>query len=170
MWVPQAPGQVLALAAQGTPVRPCVRMSMCPLQQLTLRRAREQCLQTARLPIREYMVKVPNSRNYHSETLAINQGEGLHGAWRVTRESGVIQELGVIPCSWEAVHRAGDSQVEGFWGAAVGTDHRGMGLLRSVPLQPSLTMAGRGVGVVYPHGLAHLVTQRMCLCSFTLAR
>ncbi|NXU68175.1 TM10B methyltransferase, partial [Horornis vulcanius] len=42
-------------------------------KQLTLRRAREQCLQTARLPIREYMVKAPNSRNYHSETLAINQ-------------------------------------------------------------------------------------------------
>ncbi|XP_074389608.1 tRNA methyltransferase 10 homolog B isoform X4 [Zonotrichia albicollis] len=42
-------------------------------KQLTLRRAREQRLQTARLPIREYMVRAPNSRNYHCETLAINQ-------------------------------------------------------------------------------------------------
>ncbi|NXQ78635.1 TM10B methyltransferase, partial [Quiscalus mexicanus] len=42
-------------------------------KQLTLRRAREQHLQTARLPIREYMVRAPNARNYHSETLAINQ-------------------------------------------------------------------------------------------------
>ncbi|NXU06615.1 TM10B methyltransferase, partial [Buphagus erythrorhynchus] len=42
-------------------------------KQLTLRRAQEQRLQTARLPIREYMVRAPNPRNYHSETLAINQ-------------------------------------------------------------------------------------------------
>lgn len=48
-----------------------------PLQKLTLRRAQEQSLQTARLPIREYMVKAVNTKNYHSETLAINQGEGL---------------------------------------------------------------------------------------------
>lgn len=48
-----------------------------PLQKLTLRRAEEQSLRTARLPIREYMVKAANSKNYHSETLAINQGEGL---------------------------------------------------------------------------------------------
>lgn len=86
-----------SVAAQDTCVRPCVSMSTCPLQELTLRRAREQCLQTARLPIREYMVKAPNARNYHSETLAINQGEGLHGGWRVSQESGEIQRLGVIP-------------------------------------------------------------------------
>ncbi|OPJ89919.1 tRNA methyltransferase 10-like protein B [Patagioenas fasciata monilis] len=46
-------------------------------KKLTLRRAEEQSLQTARLPIREYMVKAANNKNYHSETLAINQGEGL---------------------------------------------------------------------------------------------
>ncbi|XP_065596713.1 tRNA methyltransferase 10 homolog B [Cyrtonyx montezumae] len=42
-------------------------------KNLTLRRAQEQSLQTARLPIREYMVKSKNTKNYHSETLAINQ-------------------------------------------------------------------------------------------------
>ncbi|XP_068785045.1 tRNA methyltransferase 10 homolog B isoform X2 [Struthio camelus] len=43
-------------------------------KKLTLQRARDQSLQTARLPIREYMVKTINTKNYHSETLAINQG------------------------------------------------------------------------------------------------
>ncbi|KAM6363692.1 tRNA methyltransferase 10 homolog B isoform 2-T2 [Pluvialis apricaria] len=42
-------------------------------KNLTLQRAQEQSLQTARLPIREYMVKTVNTKNYHSETLAINQ-------------------------------------------------------------------------------------------------
>ncbi|XP_048786782.1 tRNA methyltransferase 10 homolog B [Lagopus muta] len=42
-------------------------------KNLTLQRAREQSLQTARLPIREYMVKSTNTKNYYSETLAINQ-------------------------------------------------------------------------------------------------
>nr|XP_025955131.1 tRNA methyltransferase 10 homolog B isoform X2 [Dromaius novaehollandiae] len=45
-------------------------------KKLTLQRARDQSLQTARLPIREYMVKTINTKNYHSETLAINQGAG----------------------------------------------------------------------------------------------
>ncbi|XP_054040724.1 tRNA methyltransferase 10 homolog B isoform X3 [Rissa tridactyla] len=45
-------------------------------KKLTLQRAQEQSLQTARLPIREYMVKAVNTKNYHSETLAINQGRG----------------------------------------------------------------------------------------------
>ncbi|KFQ21339.1 tRNA methyltransferase 10 B, partial [Merops nubicus] len=42
-------------------------------KKLTLQRAREQCLHTVRLPIREYMVKSVNAKNYYSETLAINQ-------------------------------------------------------------------------------------------------
>ncbi|XP_050572531.1 tRNA methyltransferase 10 homolog B isoform X1 [Cygnus atratus] len=46
-------------------------------KKLTLRRAQEQSLQTARLPIREYMVKAVNTKNYHSETLAINQDPKL---------------------------------------------------------------------------------------------
>lgn len=103
-----------SVAAQGRCVRPCGSMSPCPLQELTLRRAREQSLRTARLPIREYMVKAPNSRNYHSETLAINQGEGLPGGWRVTH-TGVWwcdPKAGCAPCSREAVPEAGDSRVE----------------------------------------------------------
>lgn len=42
-------------------------------KNLTLQRAQGQSLQTARLPIREYMVKSMNTKNYYSETLAINQ-------------------------------------------------------------------------------------------------
>uniref|UniRef100_A0A452I7Z4 tRNA methyltransferase 10 homolog B n=1 Tax=Gopherus agassizii TaxID=38772 RepID=A0A452I7Z4_9SAUR len=42
-------------------------------KKLTLQKAQEHSLQTARLPIAEYMVKNTNVKNYHSETLAINQ-------------------------------------------------------------------------------------------------
>ncbi|XP_062984569.1 tRNA methyltransferase 10 homolog B [Elgaria multicarinata webbii] len=42
-------------------------------KRLTFQRAQEKHLQTARLPIQEYMVKNVNARNYHSTTLAINQ-------------------------------------------------------------------------------------------------
>uniref|UniRef100_A0A8D0GZH5 tRNA methyltransferase 10 homolog B n=1 Tax=Sphenodon punctatus TaxID=8508 RepID=A0A8D0GZH5_SPHPU len=42
-------------------------------KKLTLQRAQEHSLQTARLPIQEYMVKSVNAKNYHSATLAINQ-------------------------------------------------------------------------------------------------
>lgn len=42
-------------------------------KRLTLQKAQEQHLQTARLPIQEYMVKNDNVKNYHSTTLAINQ-------------------------------------------------------------------------------------------------
>ncbi|NXK85711.1 TM10B methyltransferase, partial [Formicarius rufipectus] len=70
-------------------------------KQLTLRRAREQSLQTARLPIREYMVKAPNSRNYHSETLAINQVFDILCTYYETR-------------SWPAALRAGVSSGKGY--------------------------------------------------------
>ncbi|NWH99610.1 TM10B methyltransferase, partial [Tichodroma muraria] len=70
-------------------------------KQLTLRRAREQCLQTARLPIREYMVKAPNSRNYHSETLAINQVFDVLSTYYETQ-------------SWPAALRAGVSSGKGY--------------------------------------------------------
>ncbi|NWT62754.1 TM10B methyltransferase, partial [Erythrocercus mccallii] len=70
-------------------------------QQLTLRRARQQCLQTARLPIREYMVKAPNSRNYHSETLAINQVFDVLSTYYETR-------------NWPAALRAGVSSGKGY--------------------------------------------------------
>ncbi|KAG6928899.1 tRNA methyltransferase 10B [Chelydra serpentina] len=42
-------------------------------KKVTLQQAQEHSLQTARLPIAEYMVKNANVKNYHSETLAINQ-------------------------------------------------------------------------------------------------
>ncbi|XP_044295579.1 tRNA methyltransferase 10 homolog B isoform X2 [Varanus komodoensis] len=43
-------------------------------KRLTFQIAREKQVQTARLPIQEYMVKNVNAKNYHSTTLAINQG------------------------------------------------------------------------------------------------
>ncbi|KAF7241151.1 hypothetical protein EYD10_12243 [Varanus komodoensis] len=42
-------------------------------KRLTFQIAREKQVQTARLPIQEYMVKNVNAKNYHSTTLAINQ-------------------------------------------------------------------------------------------------
>nr|XP_033772361.1 tRNA methyltransferase 10 homolog B isoform X2 [Geotrypetes seraphini] len=42
-------------------------------KKLTLQKAYEQGLQTARLPIQEYMIKDGNIKNFHSEILAINQ-------------------------------------------------------------------------------------------------
>ncbi|NWU14163.1 TM10B methyltransferase, partial [Cephalopterus ornatus] len=76
-------------------------------KQLTLRRAQEQSLQTARLPIREYMVKAPNSRNYHSETLAINQGEGLLRVFDILCTYYETR-------SWPAALKAGVSSGKGY--------------------------------------------------------
>lgn len=45
------------------------------LQKLSLGRARELSVHTARLPIDEYMVKKNNAKNFHSKILAVNQGE-----------------------------------------------------------------------------------------------
>ncbi|XP_039552293.1 tRNA methyltransferase 10 homolog B [Passer montanus] len=70
-------------------------------KQLTLRRAREQRLHTARLPIREYMVRAPNARNYHCETLAINQVFDVLSTYYETR-------------SWPAALRAGVSSGKGY--------------------------------------------------------
>uniref|UniRef100_K7F612 tRNA (guanine(9)-N(1))-methyltransferase n=1 Tax=Pelodiscus sinensis TaxID=13735 RepID=K7F612_PELSI len=42
-------------------------------KERSLQQAQGHALQTARLPIAEYMVRNANARNYHSETLAINQ-------------------------------------------------------------------------------------------------
>lgn len=43
-------------------------------QKISYTRAKELGVHTARLPIDEYMVKKPNSKNFHSKILAINQG------------------------------------------------------------------------------------------------
>ncbi|XP_006886923.1 PREDICTED: tRNA methyltransferase 10 homolog B isoform X1 [Elephantulus edwardii] len=42
-------------------------------KKVTFQKAREHSVQTARLPIQEYMVRWKNEKNYHSEILAINQ-------------------------------------------------------------------------------------------------
>ncbi|NXD87807.1 TM10B methyltransferase, partial [Halcyon senegalensis] len=70
-------------------------------KKLTLRRAQEQSLQTARLPIREYMVKSVSTKNYHSETLAINQVFDILITYYETR-------------SWPAALKAGVSSGKGY--------------------------------------------------------
>ncbi|NXX14228.1 TM10B methyltransferase, partial [Podargus strigoides] len=70
-------------------------------KKLTLQRAQEQFLQTARLPIREYMVKTVNTKNYHSETLAINQVFDVLSTYYETR-------------SWPAALKAGVSSGKGY--------------------------------------------------------
>ncbi|NWX21385.1 TM10B methyltransferase, partial [Aegotheles bennettii] len=70
-------------------------------KKLTLQRAREQSLHTARLPIREYMVKTSNAKNYHSETLAINQVFDVLLTYYGTR-------------SWPAALSAGVSSGKGY--------------------------------------------------------
>ncbi|EMP27427.1 RNA (guanine-9-)-methyltransferase domain-containing protein 3, partial [Chelonia mydas] len=60
----------------GSPIsEECFRMNdgFSNYLKLTLQKAQEHSLQTARLPIAEYMVRNTNAKNYHSETLAINQ-------------------------------------------------------------------------------------------------
>lgn len=42
-------------------------------KKVTLQKAQEHSVKTARLPIQEYMVKCQNGKNYHSEILTINQ-------------------------------------------------------------------------------------------------
>ncbi|XP_010175195.1 tRNA methyltransferase 10 homolog B, partial [Antrostomus carolinensis] len=64
-------------------------------KKLTLQRAQEQSLQTARLPIREYMVKTVNTRNYHSETLAINQVFDVLSTYYETRSWPMALKAGV---------------------------------------------------------------------------
>ncbi|NXR10896.1 TM10B methyltransferase, partial [Semnornis frantzii] len=70
-------------------------------KKLTLQRAQEQALQTARLPIREYMVKSISSRNYYSETLAINQVFDVLSTYYMTQ-------------SWPAALKAGVSAGKGY--------------------------------------------------------
>ncbi|NXQ92090.1 TM10B methyltransferase, partial [Nyctibius grandis] len=70
-------------------------------KKINLRRAQEQSLQTARLPIREYMVKTFNAKNYHSETLAINQVFDVLSTYYETR-------------SWPAALKAGVSSGKGY--------------------------------------------------------
>ncbi|XP_067409567.1 tRNA methyltransferase 10 homolog B isoform X2 [Emydura macquarii macquarii] len=66
-------------------------------KKLTLQTAREHSLQTARLPIPEYMVKAANVKNYHSETLAINQVFDALSTYYETRSWPEALKAGVPP-------------------------------------------------------------------------
>ncbi|KAM6227446.1 tRNA methyltransferase 10 homolog B isoform 2-T2 [Spheniscus humboldti] len=95
-------------------------------KKLTLQRAQEQSLQTARLPIREYMVKTVNTKNYHSETLAINQASGVCitelaidtsiTAWYISLFLTVFDVLSTYyeTRSWPAALKAGVSSGKGY--------------------------------------------------------
>uniref|UniRef100_A0A4X2KU65 tRNA methyltransferase 10 homolog B n=1 Tax=Vombatus ursinus TaxID=29139 RepID=A0A4X2KU65_VOMUR len=75
-------------------------------KKLTFQKARENSIQTARLPIQEYMVKNANAKNYHSEILAINQVFDILSTYVETRnwpaalKTGVSLGKGyVVPCT-----------------------------------------------------------------------
>ncbi|XP_042311824.1 tRNA methyltransferase 10 homolog B [Sceloporus undulatus] len=70
-------------------------------KRLTLHKAQEEHLQTARLPIQEYMVKNINAKNYHSTTLAINQVFDALSVFYVTK-------------SWEKALKAAVSPGKGY--------------------------------------------------------
>ncbi|KAM4808260.1 tRNA methyltransferase 10 homolog B [Rhinophrynus dorsalis] len=73
-------------------------------KKLTYHKARENGLQTARLPIQEYMVKNVNVKNYHSEILAINQVFDVLAtyyekrSWAESLKAGVSPGKGFIIC------------------------------------------------------------------------
>ncbi|XP_077331400.1 tRNA methyltransferase 10 homolog B isoform X2 [Lithobates pipiens] len=70
-------------------------------KKVTYHKAKENGLQTARLPIQEYMVKRENEKNFHSEILAINQAFDVLCTYHETR-------------SWPKALKAGVSQGKGF--------------------------------------------------------
>ncbi|KAH0628466.1 hypothetical protein JD844_009679 [Phrynosoma platyrhinos] len=70
-------------------------------KRLTLHKAQEEHLQTARLPIQEYMVKNINAKNYYSTTLAINQVFDALSTFYVTK-------------SWEEALKAAVSLGKGY--------------------------------------------------------
>ncbi|XP_072452849.1 tRNA methyltransferase 10 homolog B isoform X2 [Notamacropus eugenii] len=65
------------------------------IQKLTLQKAHENSIQTARLPIQEYMVKNANAKNYHSEILAINQVFDILSTYVETRNWPAALKTGV---------------------------------------------------------------------------
>ncbi|XP_072452854.1 tRNA methyltransferase 10 homolog B isoform X4 [Notamacropus eugenii] len=64
-------------------------------KKLTLQKAHENSIQTARLPIQEYMVKNANAKNYHSEILAINQVFDILSTYVETRNWPAALKTGV---------------------------------------------------------------------------
>ncbi|XP_029459233.1 tRNA methyltransferase 10 homolog B [Rhinatrema bivittatum] len=71
-------------------------------KKLTFQKACEHGLQTARLPIQEYMVKNSNVKNFHSEILAINQVFDVlatyykTGSWPEALKAGVPAGKGFV--------------------------------------------------------------------------
>ncbi|KAM4709278.1 tRNA methyltransferase 10 homolog B isoform 2-T2 [Discoglossus pictus] len=66
-------------------------------KKVTYHKARENGLQTARLPIQEYMVKNVNVKNFHSEILAINQVFDVLSTFYGTRSWPEALKAGVSP-------------------------------------------------------------------------
>lgn len=66
-------------------------------KKLTFQKAQENGLLTARLPIREWMVKNVNVKNYHSEILAINQVFDVLSTYYETQSWPEALKAGV-PC------------------------------------------------------------------------
>ncbi|XP_068941386.1 tRNA methyltransferase 10 homolog B isoform X4 [Petaurus breviceps papuanus] len=64
-------------------------------KKLTFQKAQENSIQTARLPIQEYMVKNANAKNYHSEILAINQVFDILSTYVETRNWPAALKTGV---------------------------------------------------------------------------
>nr|XP_020860168.1 tRNA methyltransferase 10 homolog B [Phascolarctos cinereus] len=64
-------------------------------KKLTFQKARENSIQTARLPIQEYMVKSASAKNYHSEILAINQVFDILSTYVETRNWPAALKTGV---------------------------------------------------------------------------
>ncbi|XP_008072327.1 tRNA methyltransferase 10 homolog B isoform X2 [Carlito syrichta] len=65
-------------------------------KKVTLQKAWEYSVRTARLPIQEYMVKCQNGKNYHSQILAINQGTAHTHNWPEALKKGVSSGKGYV--------------------------------------------------------------------------
>ncbi|XP_043100917.1 tRNA methyltransferase 10 homolog B [Puntigrus tetrazona] len=66
-------------------------------KKISYTRAKELGVRTARLPIDEYMVKRPNSKNFHSKVLAINQVFEILLTFRDTKDWTKALAAGIPP-------------------------------------------------------------------------
>ncbi|KAM3939300.1 tRNA methyltransferase 10 homolog B [Leptodactylus fuscus] len=66
-------------------------------KKVTFQKAKDNDLQTARLPIKEYMVKKDNEKNFHSEILAINQVFDILRTYHETQSWPEALKAGVSP-------------------------------------------------------------------------
>ncbi|XP_018427229.1 PREDICTED: tRNA methyltransferase 10 homolog B [Nanorana parkeri] len=66
-------------------------------KKVTYHKAKENGLQTARLPIQEYMIKKDNEKNFHSEILAINQVFDILSTYHETKSWPKALKAGVSP-------------------------------------------------------------------------